>query len=116
MTNVLPFQARPVLTSPVQEAEAQTAHTPEVPLLRMYFKTPDGRIARSTLHTTMEIDHQALNRALLKEIERLHAQIMALMGGTHLTMHVMNVLRIEAQQPRASQCQGPDQQHRRCGL
>lgn len=102
MTNVLPFQARPVSPSSVHEAEAQTSRTPEAPVLRMYFKTPDGRIARSTLHTTLEIDFTTLDKNTLKQIEALHAQILTLLGSSHLTMHVMNVLRVEAAPPRVS--------------
>lgn len=98
MTNVLTFKARAVQVDPVHEAEAHTARMPEAPILRMYFKTPDGQIARSTLHTTMAIDHDALDKPTLKELERLHAQMLALIGGTHLTLHVMNVVRVEASQ------------------
>lgn len=112
MTNVLAFKARPVHTSSVHEAEAQTAHTPETPLLRMYFRTANGDIARSTLHTTMAIDHRTLDKTILKEIERLHAQMLALIGGQHLCMQVMNVIRIEAESTRASSVQGGAQQHR----
>ena len=106
MTNVLAFKARPVPTSSVHEAEAQTARTPEAPILRMYFKTPDGRIARSTVHTTLEIDFTTLDKSVLKRIESLHAEIISLLGSTYLTMHVMNVLRLEAAPARASLVQG----------